>query len=299
MSNNKKRALGKGLGALLGSDAYESNQGLNVELADFDNNFKKIPISQIEANPNQPRTEFDEEALKELSDSIATLGIIQPLTVREISKNKYQLISGERRFRASQMAGLTEVPAYIRTADDQEMLEMALVENIQRRDLNAIEVALTYKRLIEECNLTQEALSKRVSKNRSSITNHLRLLRLNAEVQLAIKEGKISMGHARALVNVDNEKWQLQIVKKIIEEGTSVRAVEDLVRKYNEKQNTQKKPVQESKEETYHYEDFVVKLVDKLNQNIEITSGKNGEGKIIIPFKNLEDLEKIIAELTQ
>jgi ParB family chromosome partitioning protein len=197
------------------------------------------------------------------------------------------------------MAGLTEVPAYIRTADDQEMLEMALVENIQRRDLNAIEVALTYKRLIEECNLTQEALSKRVSKNRSSITNHLRLLRLNAEVQLAIKEGKISMGHARALVNVDNEKWQLQIVKKIIEEGTSVRAVEDLVRKYNEKQNTQKKPVQESKEETYHYEDFVVKLVDKLNQNIEITSGKNGEGKIIIPFKNLEDLEKIIAELTQ
>ncbi len=296
MSSIKKKALGKGLGALLGSEVYEPSQSVGIDVVELASNFKMLPITQIEANPNQPRTEFDEESLKELSNSISEIGIIQPLTVREVGKNKYQLISGERRFRASQMAGLTEVPAYIRTADDQEMLEMALIENIQRRDLNAIEVALTYKRLLEECNLTQEQLSKRVSKNRTSITNHLRLLRLSAEVQVAIKNGLISMGHARAIVNVDNEKWQKQIVNKIIENGLSVRAVEELVRKYHE--NTTKPAVQPNQsDDPHHFEEFIVKLVDKLNRNVEIIPGKKGDGKIVIPFSNKEELEKLVSEL--
>src|ERR1700739_789657 len=225
-----KSALGRGLGALLENAKTDITTKQNGSNAPGAGSVSNIKISNIEVNPFQPRTNFDEDALNELAESIRQHGIIQPITVRKMGYDNYQLISGERRFRASQLAGLTEVPAYIRIANDQAVLEMALVENIQREDLDAIEVAISYKRLIDECNLTQEQLADKVAKQRSTITNYLRLLKLPAEIQRGIRDKGISMGHARALINIENEDLQLALFAKILEENLSVRDIELLAR---------------------------------------------------------------------
>ncbi len=217
---NKKQVLGRGLSAMLSSEKIDTNTS----------NINEVQVNEISVNPFQPRSNFSNNSLKELSVSIKNIGIIQPITVRKIGANNYQLISGERRFRASQLAGLTEIPAYIRKADDQTMLEMALVENIQREDLDAIEVAISYQRLIEECKLTQESLSEKIGKNRSTVTNYLRLLKLPAEIQIGIIEKEISMGHARALVSITDGDFQLELFNRAIKEGLSVRQVEQLAK---------------------------------------------------------------------
>ncbi|MEX1191744.1 MAG: ParB/RepB/Spo0J family partition protein [Brumimicrobium sp.] len=295
-SNSKKRpALGKGLSALLESSATDIT---SKELSDSSvlGSVAMLPISHIEANPFNPRTHFEEAALTELSESIALHGIIQPLTVRKLGRNKYQLISGERRFKASQLAGLKEIPAYIRVANDQAMLEMALVENIQREDLNAIEVALSYQRLIQECNLTQEKLGKQISKSRTSITNHLRLLKLPAKIQLAVREKEISMGHARALVAIEDEKVQLNIFDRIVNEKLSVRQVEQLLRDENDQAETSKKEKTKqvvTKEQTL----FTEELSDKVAAKVQIKKQPSGNGKLIINFNSEVDLNRIIEIL--
>lgn len=230
MTFQKKTGLGRGLSALLDdTEAVQSQKSFGNEVAAV-NNIHPVLLSQVQVNPFQPRTDFDAEALQELSDSIKLQGLIQPITVREVGHQSYQLISGERRFRASKMAGLTEIPAYVRTANDQQMLEMALIENIQRENLNAMEVALSYQRMLDECNLKQEELGDRVSKNRSTVTNYLRLLKLPPAIQASIRDNQISMGHARALVSVEGVDKQLFIHKEILAKGLSVRKVEELVR---------------------------------------------------------------------
>jgi ParB family chromosome partitioning protein len=237
----KKSALGKGLGALI----KQSETGIPESQANATN---KIDIRNIEVNPYQPRTNFDQDALEELAASIKQLGIIQPITVREIDNGRYQIISGERRYRASMIAGLTEMPAYIRHADDNNMLELALVENIQREDLDAIEVAISYQRLIDECRLTQENMSERVGKKRSTIANYLRLLKLPAEIQLAIRKGQLTMGHARALVNIGQPEYQLLLLHDIIENSLSVRQVEEAARQINRPEPEPQQPVTETPE---------------------------------------------------
>jgi ParB family chromosome partitioning protein len=297
-SNSKKRpALGKGLSALLESSATDIT---SRDLSDSSvlGSVAMLPISAIEANPFNPRTHFEEEALKELSDSIAKHGIIQPLTVRKLGRNKYQLISGERRFKASQVAGLKEVPAYIRVANDQTMLEMALVENIQREDLNAIEVALSYQRLIKECDLTQEKLANQVSKSRASITNHLRLLKLPAPIQLSVREKEISMGHARALVGVKDEEFQIELFERILDEGLSVRDVERVI-----KGDTNEKPSKPSKKGASEHKvskeqtQFTKSLSDRVAAKVQIKKQPTGNGKVIINFNSEVDLNRIIEIL--
>lgn len=258
-----------------------------------------IEIAQIETNPFQPRTQFDEDALNELAGSIREHGIIQPITVRKLGYDKYQLISGERRFRASQIAGLTSVPAYIRIANDQAMLEMALVENIQREQLDAIEVAISYKRLIDECNLTQEQLSQKVSKQRSTITNYLRLLKLPVEIQLAIRNGDITMGHARALINIDNEDKQLDIYNQIVLNNLSVREVEDLVRGVKTEiakpaASAPAKKESERAELSFEQKQIVDDLRAVFNAKVLINRDTKGKGKIVIPFKSDNDLKRIL-----
>ena len=286
----KKRALGRGLSALLedaGTDITsksEATQGATL------GSVSMLPISQIEVNPFQPRTKFEKEGLIELANSIQEHGIIQPITLRKLGYDKYQIISGERRFRASQAAGLKEVPAYIRVANDQAMLEMALVENIQRRELDAIEIAISYKRLLDECDLTQDALSQKVSKSRSSVTNHLRLLKLPAEVQLAVRDGQISMGHARALIGLE-EKKQLSIFKKIVAEALSVRQVEDLVRGVETKKASKPKP---SKGElSFEQQKLKEDLSDMFGNQVIIKKDAAGKGKLEIPFNSDEDLNRL------
>ncbi len=284
MAAAKRTALGRGLGALI-EDAGPVNSTRNSAI-------DEIAIDLIETNPFQPRTEFDEEALNELANSIKELGIIQPITVRKVKDNKYQLISGERRYRASQIAGLTKIPAYIRTADDQGMLEMALVENIQREDLDAIEVAISYQRLIDECKLTQESMSERVGKKRSTVTNYLRLLKLPAEIQLGLRKKLVSMGHARALVNIEDSDDQLFVFEQIINEGLSVRKTEEVVRDIKEpKKATPKK----ANGLDTNYGDLETHLGNFFNSKVQFKRGDNGNGKIIIPFKSDLDLERIIA----
>ena len=257
------------------------------------NSVSVIGISQVQTNPFQPRTNFEENALQELSDSIKQHGIIQPITVRKLGYDTYQLISGERRFRASQMAGLVEIPAYIRVADDQAMLEMALVENIQREDLDPIEVSLSYKRLIDECNLTQEQLSEKVGKQRSTVTNFLRLLKLPAAIQKALRDREISMGHARALINIDNEDRQLAIFAMAIEQDFSVRQIEDLARgekiKVTPKVSRVEKPLTS--------EDKVVsKQLDKIfHKSYSFKRNAKGGGSIILNFSNDNELKHIVS----
>lgn len=296
---SKKKALGRGLSALLSDN--EDDEKLAVEISTDvipstpTNGMSEIQISEIEVNPFQPRTHFDEDALLELAESIKVHGIIQPITVRRLSRNQYQLISGERRFQASQLAGLKSVPAYIRLADDQQMLEMALIENIQRENLNAMEIALSYQRLLTECSLKQEELGERVGKNRSTVTNYLRLLKLPPDIQIAVRDNKLSMGHARAIVNVENTEQQLYIYKKIINEDLSVRKVEELVREIATEKSPSKTESATTASTPASRE--IVQLQSKLSSHfgtrIAIKSdGKRGEIKI--PFISVEDLNRIL-----
>ncbi|MEZ4937405.1 MAG: ParB/RepB/Spo0J family partition protein [Crocinitomicaceae bacterium] len=296
MAATKKRGLGKGLSALLENpDTDITSSGSSSKTV---GSVAEIKIGQIETNPFQPRTEFEKEALQELADSIGEHGIIQPITVRKVGNDRYQLISGERRFRASQMAGLKKVPAYIRIANDQSMLEMALVENIQRQDLNAIEVALSYQRLIDECDLTQDQLSQKLSKSRPSITNHLRLLKLPAAIQLGIRDKDITMGHARALVSAGSEDRQLELFKIVLTDKLSVRQLEDLIKEKSENKkkpqvNSDVLPVSERQVE------FKEALADTLSAKVDITKSNNGKGKIVINFDSEVDLNRIIELLGQ
>lgn len=297
--STKRNVLGRGLSALLENAKTDitSNNQLEAETKVV-GAIANIEISNIEINPFQPRTNFDENALNELASSIKEHGIIQPITVRKLGYDKFQLISGERRFRASQIAGLTSVPAYIRIANDQTMLEMALVENIQRENLNAIEVAISYKRLIEECDLTQEQLSQKVSKQRSTITNYLRLLKLPVEIQLAIQNNDISMGHARALINIDNTEKQLDIYQQIILNNLSVRETEDFARgaKTALTESSNNTIFKKSTKGNLSFEQL--KVVEDLrsvfNAKVNINRETNGKGKIVIPFKSDNDLKRIL-----
>jgi len=294
----KKQSLGRGLSALLENAKTDVTTSTAGENAPVVGTIANIPVECIETNPFQPRTFFEENALAELAESIKQHGIIQPITVRKLGYDKYQLISGERRFRASQIAQLKEVPAYIRIANDQEMLEMALVENIQREDLDAIEISLSYKRLIEECKLTQDALSEKVGKQRSTITNYLRLLKLPAEIQLGIRAREITMGHARALINVEVKEKQLEIYYRIAEEDLSVRQVEELARgelrpiakgKYS---GERKKP-----EEVLSFNDKKV-LADlnvMFSGNASMKRHVKGGGNISFTFNNETELEQLLS----
>lgn len=281
----KKNALGRGLDALIQQDELDEKVG----------SINEIDMDKIDANPYQPRTQFDEESLNELAVSIKQLGIIQPVTVRAMEDNRYQLITGERRYRASKIAGLEKIPAYIRPADNQGMLEMALVENIQREDLDAIEVALSYQQLIEECKLTQENLSDRVGKKRSTITNYIRLLRLPAEIQLGIRNRKVSMGHARTLVNVDDPETQLMVYQQILKYDFSVRKTEEIVRELGEKKGELEKEIKPIYKQPEEYQKLEEHLARHFNSKIKFKKGAGGNGKIVIPFKNDDDLERIIG----
>tara|TARA_B100000795_G_scaffold83278_1_gene60443 strand:- start:5145 stop:6050 length:906 start_codon:yes stop_codon:yes gene_type:complete len=292
----QKKALGRGLSAILSNPSTDITQSkTSIETQVSVGGIGELIISTIEVNPFQPRTHFDETKLNELADSIIELGVIQPITVRKLGYDKYQLISGERRFRASQLAGLTKIPAYIRIANDQEMLEMALVENIQRQDLDAIEIALSYKLLQDECNLTQEKLSERVGKKRSTVSNYLRLLSLNPIIQAGIRDKMISMGHARTLVNIPEEEAQLDLYKAILTDSLSVRQTEQVAQGVK---NTLKKPSAKTSSSKaplpFSIQQLTKDFEVKLNTKTEIKLQKNGKGKLIISFKNENELEHII-----
>ncbi|MCD6068055.1 MAG: chromosome partitioning protein ParB [Bacteroidetes bacterium] len=293
--SKSKSALGRGLGALLENAKTDITTKGTGETAAVVGSIASIPIKNIEANPFQPRTDFEEQALQELVDSIKEHGIIQPVTVRKLGFDKYQLISGERRFRASQIAGLKDIPAYVRIANDQEMLEMALVENIQRQELNPIEIALSYKRLIDECNLTQEKLADKVAKQRSTITNFLRLLKLPAEIQIGLKEKNISMGHARALINIEDKDLQLALFAKTIEENLSVREIEDLA-KYG-KVHTKVKVKAKQAPAPLSLSDKKIneKLVAIFNQSVKFKRNSSGTGNVTLTFSNDNELEHILS----
>ena len=281
---NKPR-LGRGLGALISTEEPTAAVGSTI--------FNEVPISQIKPNPNQPRKDFDEESLQELAISIKNNGIISPITLRKISDNEYQIVAGERRYRASIIAGLEKIPAYIRDASEEQVMEMALIENIQREDLNAIEIALSYNSLCATLNLTQEALAERIGKKRATITNYLRLLRLPAEIQIGIKNKVIEMGHARAIAGISDAQMQLKIYNEVVNKQASVRQTEEMVRKAlnpNENQNTP----------SFNSEEYT-KLQDSLstlfNSKIKLKYNENGKGSISIPFKNDEDLSRIMSLL--
>ncbi len=283
-------ALGRGLDALISTDDVRPQGSSTIN---------EIAISQIEANPNQPRREFDEEALHELANSIKEIGIIQPITLRQVPDDKYQIIAGERRWRASQIAGLTAIPAYIRTIKDENVMELALVENIQREDLNAIEIALAYEHLLSNTGMTQEKVSERVGKSRAAIANYLRLLKLPAQVQMALQKKEIDMGHARALLSIDSPSLQIKVFKEIQKNGYSVRKVEEIAKQLNSGESV----VNGKKVITPHTqlpEEFNV-LKDKLSlffsTKVQMTCSQKGKGKISIPFDNAEQLEHIMAVL--
>jgi ParB family chromosome partitioning protein len=294
MSSIKKPALGRGLSALLENHKTDITTKQLGENAPIVGSVSTIKIKNIETNPFQPRTNFEEIALNELADSIKQHGIIQPLTLRKLGYDKYQLISGERRFRASQIAGLHEVPAYIRVADDQAMLEMALVENIQREDLDPMEVAMSYKRLIDECSLTQEALSEKVGKQRSTVTNFLRLLKLPAPIQKAIRDREITMGHAKALINIDNEDRQLAIFALALEQDLSVREIENLAR--GEKLKFTPKVTRVQKPLSMEDKEIQKKLTEVFKKSFSYK--RNGQtGSLTLTFKNDKELTKILSLL--
>ena len=290
----KKKALGKGLDAILSSPETD------ITSKDISGNYvvgavADISINKIEVNPFQPRDKFDEESLNELADSIKEQGIIQPITVRKLGFDRYQLISGERRYKASKIVGLKEIPSYIRVANDEQMLEMALVENIHREDLNSIEIAISYQRLMEECSLTQQKLSEKIGKNRTTISNYIRLLKLPAEIQIAIRDGELSMGHARAIINIEDEKTQLLLLKKILDKDLSVRKVEDIVRKIDNNASDKKPLTPPSLPEKYENSKEFINT--KFNTKIELVRSNKGPGKIVIRFKSDEELDKIISVL--
>ncbi|MGB3617398.1 MAG: ParB/RepB/Spo0J family partition protein [Catalinimonas sp.] len=289
----KRNALGRGLGALLDDTPREDGQeGGRLTAANL---MREIPVELIETNPYQPRTHFDPESLEELAESIRRQGLIQPITVRQLSRNQYQLISGERRLQASQLAGLEALPAYIRTADDTQMLEMALIENIQRENLNALEIAHSYQRLISECELKQEELGERVGKKRSTVNNYLRLLKLPADVQAAIRDGKLSMGHARAIVNVDNIDTQLMLFKRIVDEDLSVRKVEELVRDLST--GGAKREKRETAPLAPAIQDVQNRLVTHFGTKVVVRTNDKSRGEIKIPFVSEDDLNRILELL--
>jgi ParB-like partition proteins len=291
MTPNKKRGLGRGLDAILQSPETD------ITSTDISGNYvagaiAQIDIDKIETNPFQPRTDFDEAALNELAESIKNQGVIQPVTVRKMGYDKYQLISGERRLRASKMAGLQTIPVFIRVANDEQMLEMALIENTHRENLNAIEVAISYQRLLEECQLTQDQLSEKIGKDRSTVSNFLRLLKLPAEIQIALRDGYITMGHARAIISIDDKTKQLLILKRIIDEDLSVRQVELLVRDFNEET---KKPVKKQANIVpNNYKAKADTLSKTLKMNVKVSRDSKGKGSLTIKFKNDEEFERLI-----
>jgi len=292
----KKSALGRGLGALL-QDSPQKHAEETPKTPAV--GIYEIPLDQIQVNPYQPRTHFDKEALQELSESITVQGIIQPITVRKLSEGEYQLISGERRFQASKLAGLEKVPAYVRTANDQQMLEMALIENIQRENLNALEIAHSYQRLLAECDLKQEQLGERVGKNRTTVNNYLRLLKLPPDIQAGIRDQKISMGHARALVNIEDIDKQLAIYKRTVEEELSVRKVEALVKELNsgpEEKAAQKVSIQDPVKR-YELGKLQQKLSSHFGSKVSLKANDRDKGEIKIPFTSTEDLNRILEIL--
>ncbi len=296
MAKKLQTGLGKGLGALISDiNAIQQNSGrkLQHETASPLVATAEIEIEKIEPNPYQPRTEFNREAIEELAQSIRLLGLIQPITVRPIPGNRYQIISGERRFRASQMAGLKSIPAYIRKTDDQGMLEMAIVENIQREDLDSIEVALSFQRLIEECHLTQEAMAERVGKKRATVTNYLRLLRLPAEIQFAIRAKKISMGHAKSLLSVEDPRIQLKLADQIIAQDLSVRQTETKIQRL--------KNGKKEKKETIELPDNYFKVIEIIgkyfNNNVNIKRTEKGSGELVIRFSSDKEMEEFLGAL--
>ncbi|HTK20985.1 MAG TPA: ParB/RepB/Spo0J family partition protein [Mucilaginibacter sp.] len=298
MSAEKRNALGKGLSALLNdSVSVLPNKNEIGTSADVNGmgSVNEIKIAEIEVNPFQPRTDFDQDALTELADSIKLQGLIQPITVRKVNAHKFQLISGERRLRASKLAGLTQIPAYVRTANDQQMLEMALIENIQRENLNAIEVALSFQRMIDECSLKQEELGERVSKNRSTVTNYLRLLKLPPTIQASIRDNQISMGHAKALISVADPSKQLYIHQLIIQHELSVRKVEEMVREM------QKAPVKKEGKQpeplSFQVQKIQDDLASKFSTNVKLKLNSQGKGSIEIPFLSEDDLNRILEML--
>ena len=289
---SKKNALGKGLSALLENAKTDITSSNDHQKSDVVGSITRIKISSISPNPFQPRLDFDKEPLLELSNSIKEHGIIQPITVRKIGRNEFQIISGERRYQASKLAGIDELPCFIRIADDQHMLEMAIVENVQRKDLNAIEIALSYQRLIDECNLSQEELGKKVSKNRSTVANFLRLLKLPVEIQKALRDDKITMGHARALLALSNEKEMLLTLNEILENNLSVRAVEEKRKSQVKSLNT---PLALSRYELRMQNNMAYQLSSKVN----IKKKASGKGQIIISFNNQDDLNRILDNFDQ
>jgi len=294
--NSKKKALGRGLSAILESPETD------ITSKDISGSFvagaiANIPIGNIESNPFQPREDFDDEALNELAASISEQGIIQPITVRKLGYDNYQLISGERRLKASKIAGLASIPSYIRVANDQQMLEMALVENIQRESLNALEIALSYNRLLEECELSQEELSKRVGKNRTTIINYIRLLKLPVEIQVAVRDNQLTMGHARAIINIDDEATQLAIFHNVIKKGLSVREVEEIVRNLNKQPSSPRLPVVKSLPP--RIEAMRSNLALRLASDVELKRNTKGKGTIVISFNSDSELEKIISAISE
>ena len=289
---SKKNALGKGLSALLENAKTDITSSNDHQKSDVVGSITRIKISSISPNPFQPRLDFDKEPLVELSNSIKEHGIIQPITVRKIGRNEFQIISGERRYQASKLAGIDELPCYIRIADDQHMLEMAIVENVQRKDLNAIEIALSYQRLIDECNLSQEELGKKVSKNRSTVANFLRLLKLPIEIQKALRDDKITMGHARALLALSNEKVMLITLNEILENNLSVRAVE-------EKRKFQVKSLNTTLALSRYELRMQNNMAYQLSSKVNIKKKASGKGQIIISFNNQEDLNRILDNFDQ
>lgn len=286
----KKQALGRGLSALLKDPSNDISTAKDKNADTIIGSIVELEIDAIDINPFQPRTNFNEETLRELASSIKELGVIQPITVRKLDFNKFQLVSGERRFRASKLIGLTTIPAYIRIANDQESLEMALVENIQRQDLDPIEIALSYQRLIDEIALTQEQMSERVGKKRSTIANYLRLLKLDPIIQTGMRDGFISMGHGRAIITIEDHNVQLDIYEKIITDKLSVRATENLVKQYN---NPTSKKASESKELPKFVKKGIKDFSEYFGHKISVKVSSNGKGQITIPFHSEEDFNRI------
>lgn len=289
MAVKKKFAsgLGRGLESLISTEDVRTEGSSTIN---------EIEISSIFANPNQPRREFDPELLKELSDSIAEIGIIQPITLRDMGNGQYQIIAGERRWRASQLAGLTHVPAYIRTADDENVMEMALIENIQRQDLNSVEIALAYQHLIDQYGLTQEKLSERVGKKRATVANYLRLLKLPAPVQVALQNHEIDTGHARALLALDDPKEQVKLFKEVQQKGYSVRQVEDIIKRMNSGEAAKSAPKTKN-DVPAEYSGLFNQLVNSFGPKMKMSCGKGGSGKITIPFENADELKNIISKI--
>lgn len=291
MAVQKKFALGRGLDALISTEEVTTSGSSSIN---------EIELDKISVNPNQPRRDFDPIALQELADSIAEIGIIQPVTLRQMTEDSYQIIAGERRFRASQLAGLTTIPAYIRTADDENVMEMALIENIQREDLNSLEIALAYQHLIEQYNLTQERLSERVGKKRTTIANYLRLLKLPAPIQMALKNKDIDMGHARALLALDDAKAQIAIFNETVEHGYSVRKVEEMVKALTQGESVAsggKKIVPKGSKLSEEYTLLQNHLCSFFGTKVQLSCSDKGKGKISIPFSNEADLERIMEIL--